>query len=130
MRHRRCITPPGSGGRRRCGVREPTRAHDSNGRVRVRCGVRDAAVRVLAGASRRLRTVEPVHATQPRRRHGAVTAAYDVSDAVVVDVGGGSGALLAAILHTYTSARGVLLDHDTVVADAHRVLDGADVAAR
>ena len=66
----------------------------------------------------------------PDDRHGAVTAAYDFSDAVVVDVGGGNGALLAAILHTYTMARGVLLDHDTVVADAHRVLDGADVATR
>ena len=66
----------------------------------------------------------------PDDRHGAVAAAYDFSDAVVVDVGGGNGALLAAILHTYASARGVLLDHDTVVADAHRVLDGAAVAAR
>ena len=66
----------------------------------------------------------------PDDRHGAVTAAYDFSDAVVVDVGGGNGALLAAILHAYTSARGVLLDHATVVADAHRVLDGADVADR
>jgi len=68
--------------------------------------------------------------TQPDDRHGAVTAAYDFSDAVIVDVGGGNGALLAAILHTDTSARGVLLDHDTVVADADRVLDGPDVATR
>jgi hypothetical protein len=51
---------------------------------------------------------------RPDDRHGAVSAAYDFSDAVVVDVGGGNGALLAAILHTYSSARGVLLDHATV----------------
>ncbi len=65
----------------------------------------------------------------PDDRHGAVTAAYDFSDAVIVDVGGGNGALLATILRTYPSARGVLLDHDAVVADAHRVLGDPDVAA-
>src|SRR5918994_2273380 len=66
----------------------------------------------------------------PDDRHAAVAAAYDFSDSVTVDVGGGNGALLATILQTYPSARGVLVDHETVVADAHRVLGDPDLAAR
>lgn len=61
----------------------------------------------------------------------AVVAAYDFPDrGVVVDVGGGRGRLLAAILQAKPSLRGVLLDLPTVVADAPRLLAEAGVADR
>src|SRR5215510_5454050 len=46
----------------------------------------------------------------------AIIAAYDFSRmATIVDVGGGQGALLAAILQTYPHARGILFDLPAVV---------------
>src|SRR5690348_3004894 len=55
-----------------------------------------------------------------RHRHdshsAAVAAAYDFSRAsVIVDVGGGSGAVLRHILSQHPTPRGVLLDRDDVV---------------
>jgi SAM-dependent methyltransferase len=56
----------------------------------------------------------------------AVAAAYDFSAArTIVDVGGGEGSLLAAILRRNQSARGVLFDLDHVVASARNKLDRA-----
>jgi SAM-dependent methyltransferase len=50
-------------------------------------------------------------------------AAYDFSPyATVVDVGGGHGRLLAAILAATPHARGILFDQPQVVAGAHSVL--------
>jgi hypothetical protein len=47
-----------------------------------------------------------------------ITASYDFPhDGVVVDVGGGRGALLLAVLRTHPDLRGVLLDHEMVLAD-------------
>jgi len=66
----------------------------------------------------------------PDDRHAAVAAAYDFSVPCVVDVGGGNGALLAAILQANLGTRGVLFDQDAVVADAHRVLGVGDLAQR
>jgi O-methyltransferase domain len=61
----------------------------------------------------------------PDDRHAAVVAAYDFSDAgLVVDVGGGNGALLAAILRTYPQTTGVLFDQHAVVAGAPATLSG------
>jgi hypothetical protein len=65
----------------------------------------------------------------PDDRHAAVVAAYDFSASLVVDVGGGSGALLAAILREYRDASGVLFDQAAVVAGAGDVL-GATLADR
>jgi spermidine synthase len=48
----------------------------------------------------------------------------------VVDVGGGTGALLAAILAANPGARGVLYDLPAVVAGARAVLDEAGVGDR
>jgi O-methyltransferase domain len=62
-------------------------------------------------------------------RQAAVVAAYDFSKAgLVVDVGGGNGALLAAILQANPQTRGLLFDQDAVVAGASRTL--ADFAGR
>jgi hypothetical protein len=61
----------------------------------------------------------------------AVTAAYDFSRyATIVDVGGGHGRLLAAILGATSRARGILLDLPEVVAGAPAVLALHHVADR
>jgi hypothetical protein len=65
----------------------------------------------------------------PDDRHAAVVAAYDFAASLIVDVGGGNGALLAAILGEYRNARGVLFDQSAVVAGADEVL-GASLADR
>ena len=66
-----------------------------------------------------------------RRRVAAFVAAYDMGRfAVVVDVGGGRGTLLAGILAANPSSRGVLFDQPHVVAGASSVLAGAGVADR
>jgi hypothetical protein len=48
----------------------------------------------------------------------------------IVDVGGGNGALLAAVLARYPDVRGVLFDQEHVVAGAGPVLEQAGVADR
>jgi SAM-dependent methyltransferase len=61
----------------------------------------------------------------------AIAEAYDFAGrSTVVDVGGGSGTLLAVLLTVYPSLRGVLFDQPAVVADAERVFADAGVAAR
>jgi hypothetical protein len=57
--------------------------------------------------------------------------AYDFSGSrLIVDVGGGHGALLAAVLRAAPGARGLLFDLPQVVAGAHPALTTAGVAAR
>ncbi len=61
----------------------------------------------------------------------AVVSAYAFpATGVVVDVGGGHGALLAAVLQAHTGLRGVLFDQPHVVDGAMPTLDAAGVAAR
>jgi hypothetical protein len=61
----------------------------------------------------------------------AVVAAYDFSPfGTVMDVGGGHGALLAAILKSHTTARGILFDVPHVVESAEPLLTAAEVADR
>jgi len=56
----------------------------------------------------------------PEDRHAAVAEAYNFSDAgVVVDVGGGNGALLSAILAANPALKGILFDQEAVAANAH-----------
>jgi hypothetical protein len=60
-----------------------------------------------------------------------VVPAYDFSGfRLIVDVGGGHGKLLGAILRSNPTARGVLFDLPSVVAGAGPVLDDAGVADR
>jgi hypothetical protein len=60
---------------------------------------------------------------------GAVVAGYDFSaHRTIVDVGGGQGELLAAILAAAPNSRGILYDLPRVVASAPRML--SDVADR
>jgi C-methyltransferase len=61
----------------------------------------------------------------------SVVAAYDFGPfPVIVDVGGGHGRLLSAILAATPSARGVLYDMSDVVNGAPEVLDRAGVSDR
>jgi SAM-dependent methyltransferase len=61
----------------------------------------------------------------------ALAAAYDFSPfRTIVDVGGGYGRLLAAILSAYPSTNGVLFDQSHVVAGAKPLLEMANVAER
>jgi O-methyltransferase domain len=61
----------------------------------------------------------------------SLLAAYDFSPyATIVDVGGGHGRLLAAILGATPNSRGILLDLPHVVAGAPAVLEEHDVADR
>jgi O-methyltransferase domain/Dimerisation domain len=60
-----------------------------------------------------------------------IAPTYDFSGLTsVVDVGGGRGALLAAILRRYPHLRGILFDAPPVLADALPVLEAQGVADR
>ncbi|SHN05374.1 methyltransferase [Actinacidiphila paucisporea] len=60
-----------------------------------------------------------------------VTAAYDFRRfGTIVDVGGGQGAMLAAILARTPRARGVVFDLSTAAAGAEDLLRGAGLAGR
>ncbi len=61
----------------------------------------------------------------------AIVSAYAYpATGVVVDIGGGHGVLLAAVLQAHPGLRGVLFDQPHVVAGAARMLEEAGVAAR
>jgi SAM-dependent methyltransferase len=67
------------------------------------------------------------HGAEP----AAVVDAYDFSGFErIVDVGGGIGTLLAAVLRGYPNLAGVLFDRPEVVAQARRTLADAGVADR
>jgi hypothetical protein len=61
----------------------------------------------------------------------AILAAYDFAGmATLVDVGGGHGALLAALLQAYPALQGILFDRPAVIASAQGLLTTAGVADR
>jgi ubiquinone/menaquinone biosynthesis C-methylase UbiE len=61
----------------------------------------------------------------------AVLSAYDFSGATtLVDVGGGQGALLAAVLKRHPRARGVLLEQQSVIERARTVIAEGGLADR
>lgn len=66
-----------------------------------------------------------------RRSNAAVLAAYDFGRfRTLADVGGGQGALLAAVLAAHPDLRGVLFDQTHVVSGAGPLLEAAGVADR
>ncbi len=70
-------------------------------------------------------------AQETARAGAAIVAAYDFSQfGAIADVGGGQGALLAAILNACPKTSGILLDTPHVIEKAHRYLEGEGVAAR
>ena len=61
----------------------------------------------------------------------SLAAAYDFSQfRTIVDVGGGGGALIAAILSRHPGVRAVLFDLHHIVVDARRFIGQAGLAAR
>jgi len=63
--------------------------------------------------------------------NAAILAAYDFRRfGTVVDVGGGTGTLLASILEAHPGTRGILFDQEHVVSGAGEVLREAGVADR
>ena len=72
-------------------------------------------------------TMVGLHGQEPP----AVAAAYDFSTLnTVVDVGGGTGGMLAAILTHYAGLRGVLFDLPHVVAEASDLLGAKGISDR
>src|SRR5262245_12210150 len=72
-------------------------------------------------------TMVSFHGSEP----AAVATAYDFSNAkIVVDVGGATGNLLAAILAKYRGCHGILYDLAHVVRDAPALLQARGVADR
>ncbi len=70
-------------------------------------------------------------AENTRRVGDAVVAVYDFSAfRTVVDVGGGSGALLAIILAVFPTLRGIVFDLPSGLEGVHRRLEAAGVASR
>lgn len=64
-------------------------------------------------------------------RHPAVVEAYDFAGiAVVVDVGGGDGTLIAALLHAHPTLRGILFDRPEIAARARERLEREGLAGR
>jgi hypothetical protein len=62
--------------------------------------------------------------------HQRIAGAYWSGVNTVVDVGGGAGSLLAAILETHPDKRGVLIDQPEVLPDAARLLSARGVRDR
>ncbi len=63
------------------------------------------------------RDFDAMMANSPDSHSAAVAAAYDFSGgSVIVDVGGGNGAVLRHILSHHPTQRGLLLDRDDVVS--------------
>jgi hypothetical protein len=72
-----------------------------------------------------------VMAVQTSTATQAILDAYDFSGIdTLVDIGGGVGVLLAAILHNYPSMRGILYDQPHVAADAESRFTSVGVADR
>ncbi|SNX95281.1 hydroxyneurosporene-O-methyltransferase [Geodermatophilus sabuli] len=81
----------------------------------------------LAAAPERLAAFRASMAGRSAREAGAVVAAYDLTGfASVVDVGGGSGTLLRAVLERVPSADVVLFDQPDVVAGSDLPTVGGD----
>ena len=65
-----------------------------------------------------------------RQENDAVVEAYDWASDMIVDVGGGQGSLLAAILHKARSARGMLFEAPHVADGAKTIIEQAGLARR
>lgn len=83
----------------------------------------------LSGHPGEMAAFQAFMSAQSRLQIPAVLAAYDFASAqTIVDIGGGQGGLLAALLAANPAARGVLFDLPDVVAHSGPVL--AEVASR
>jgi hypothetical protein len=77
------------------------------------------------------RVFDAAMTSRTRQEIATMTAAYDwPASGTIVDIGGGQGALLAAILARTPGARGVLFDLPRVIAVARETIEGAGLADR
>lgn len=103
----------------RTGCSWPERHHGQNGYARLATD---------ADAERTFHRAM-VELTRQSLRH--ILATLDIGAArLVVDVGGGSGELLGAVLARWSGVQGVLFDQASALAEATRVLERAGVAHR
>jgi ubiquinone/menaquinone biosynthesis C-methylase UbiE len=85
----------------------------------------------LAGRADTAAVFNEAMASSTEGAAAAVVKAYDFSGCrTIVDVGGGTGALLAAILQATPQARGILFDRRSVVAAARELLARTRIAGR
>jgi C-methyltransferase len=85
----------------------------------------------LAGEPDLARLFDQVMTSVSELAVGPIVAGYDFSGySTIVDVGGGHGRLLAAILAATPAAQGVLYDQPQVVADAPTLLQEHGIDAR
>ena len=103
----------------RSGRSWPERLHGEDGYARLATDA--AAERVFHRAMVEL-TCQAVQHIVPALEIGAA--------GLVVDVGGGSGALLATVLERHPGVQGVLFDQASALTEATQVLERAGVAAR
>jgi hypothetical protein len=76
------------------------------------------------------RTFDAAMTSRSRQEEPAVAAAYDWPDGTIVDVGGGRGSQLAAILGLVPACRGILFDLPHVIRAATELFDEATLTAR
>jgi precorrin-6B methylase 2 len=70
-------------------------------------------------------------ASAARFRHGPAIAAYDFSRfGMIVDVGGGNGALMISILQAYPQLRGIVFDYPLTAETARQNIEAAGLAGR
>lgn len=85
----------------------------------------------LAARPERAEVFNNVQTITARQVHSLVLEPYDLGGPRrLVDVGGGHGTLVAAMLRRYPELTGVVFDQPAVVAGAQQVLDAAGVADR
>ncbi|HEY1967828.1 MAG TPA: methyltransferase [Pseudonocardia sp.] len=85
----------------------------------------------LADRPARAEVFNNIQTITSRQVHALVLEPYDLSGARrLVDVGGGHGTLVAAMLRRYPELTGVVFDQPAVVAGADRTLDEAGVSDR
>ena len=65
-----------------------------------------------------------------RQENPAIVSAYDWPDGTIVDVGGGQGSLLAAVLARNANARGIVFEMPHVAAAAAKLIDEAGLGSR
>jgi len=112
----------------RLGLTDPQRT-DRGTRLPPR--IRDGCLGVPRTAPGDRRAIQQHHDRAECSELGGLVRTYDfASAATVVDVGGGHGRLLASILKTFPSVRGVLFDLPKVVEGAPALLAAAGVADR
>ena len=106
---------------------ECIRTGDSAGRIMEREGVasrwsKDPNAGAIFGA---------VMGTAPAEEYMPVARAWDFSRSrIVADLGGGGGALIAAVLEAYPNAHGMLVDREQAIDRARPRFESAELAAR